>query len=100
MRIARYLAVLVALATVGLALGDLASDPSPLGAIGLLVLLAVFGFLLAYLFRPERAPRPAAEPEPEPEPEAPRRKKPEPVWSGWNAEEAQVARDQRRERRR
>ncbi len=94
MRIARYLAVLVALATVGLALGDLASDPSPLGAIALLVLIAVFGFLLAYLFRPERAPRPAAEPEPEPE--APRRKKPEPVWSGWNAEEAKVARERRR----
>ena len=96
MRIARYLAVLIALATVGLVLGDLASDPSPVGAIGLLVLIAVFGFLLAYLFRPERAPRPAPEAEPEPPRETPRRKKAEPVWSGWNAEEAKAARERRR----
>jgi hypothetical protein len=96
MRIARYFAVLVALATVGLALGDLASDPSPLGAILLLVLMAVFGFLLSYLFRSDREGRPAPEAEPEPAPEPRRPKKNEPVWSGWDADEAKAARERRR----
>ena len=96
MRIARYLAVLVALATVGLVLGDLASDPSPVGAIGLLVLIAVFGFLLSYLFRSDREGRAAPEREPEPEPEPRRPRQNQPVWSGWDAEEAKAARERRR----
>ena len=104
MRIARNFAALVALATVGFAVGDFASHPNPLGAIGLLVLIGVFGFLLSYLFRTDGRRRPQARPAPEPEPEPrsePRRRQPRAVWSaGWDAEEAQIAREQRRERRR
>ena len=102
MRIARNFAALVALATVGFAVGDFATDPSALGAVGLLALIAVFAFLLAYLFRPQgsRERPPAPEPPREPDPEPRRRATPQTVWTGWGAEEAQVAREQRRERRR
>ncbi|MEJ7894570.1 MAG: hypothetical protein WKF94_18210 [Solirubrobacteraceae bacterium] len=98
MRIARNIAALVALGTVGFAAGDFATHPNALGALGLIALLAAFGFLLSHLFRPARAPKPASEPKPPREREE--RKRPAPVWSGWDAEEAQVAREQRREHRR
>lgn len=100
MRAARTIAAFVALATVAFAVGDLASHPNALGAIGILLLIAAFAFLLAYLFRPEKAPAERT-PEPDPEPEPRRRAKPEGVWSqGWDAGEADVAREQRRRRRR
>ncbi len=101
MRIARNFAALVALATVGFAVGDFATHPNPLGALGLLALIAVFAFLLSYLFRPAGARRAKLTPaEPERTRERAVRTKPETVWTGWGAEEAQVAREQRRPRRR
>lgn len=89
---ARNLAALVALATIGLAVGDFASDPSVPYALGLMALIAVFGFLLSYLFRPQRE-RPARAPERR-EPRRPKRQ--EHVWAGWDAEEARAARERRR----
>ena len=97
-RAIRTIAAFVALATVAFAVGDLASHPNPLGALGIVLLIAAFGFLLAYLFRPAKAPAPP-EPEPEPEPEPRRRSRPEGVWSeGWDASEAESARERRRRR--
>jgi hypothetical protein len=94
-RVARNIAALVALGTVGFAVGDFAGHPNGAGAIGIGLLIAVFALLLAYLFRPqgERAKTP-----PPPEPERPRRKPArEHVWAeGWNAEEAKAARERRR----
>ena len=93
MRAARYLALLVALATVGLAVGDWASDPNFVGVVGLVVLIVVCSVLLGYLFRPE----PGARTRPEPPPREPKTAKPKHVWAeGWNAEEAQAARERRR----
>jgi hypothetical protein len=95
MRTARYLALLVALATVGFAVGDWASGPTFLGAAGLVLLIVVFSLLLGYLFRPDPAARTRPAPPREPAPPAPR--KPTHVWAeGWNAEEAQAARERRR----
>ncbi len=100
MQIARSIAALVGLGTIGFALGDFASHPNPLGALALLALMAAIAFLLSFLFRPARTPRagaPAAIEEPR---ERPGRARSTPVWSGWEAQEAQTAREQRRERRR
>jgi hypothetical protein len=93
-RVARNIAALVALATVGFAVGDFASDPNALGAVGIMLLIAVFALLLAYLFRPA-GERQAPKPRPEPQRARP---KAEPVWSGWDAQEAEAARERRRER--
>lgn len=96
-RFARVLAAFVALATVAFAVGDFASRPNGLGALGLLALIAVFALLLAYLFRPEREARPDR-PEPPPEPPRPRRSSASSgVWAeGWDASEADRARERRR----
>lgn len=105
MRAVRTVAAVVALATVAFAVGDLASHPNPLGALGVLVLIAAFAALLSVLFRREpRVPghrRRGAEPPPEPEPDtvvaSPRRRRPrETVWAGWDASEAEQARERRR----
>jgi hypothetical protein len=96
-RIVRVLAAFVALGTVAIAVGDFASHPNALGAVGLILLVVVFALLLAYLFRPsgERA-RPA----PEPPPEEPPRRRAAPsagVWAeGWDASEAERAKQRRR----
>jgi hypothetical protein len=95
MRVARYLALLVGLATVGFAVGDWASHPNWLGVIGLILLIVVCSLLLGYLFRPDPAAR--ERPEPPREPKPPRERKQAHVWAeGWNAEEAQAARERRR----
>ena len=95
MRAARYLALLLTLATVGFAVGDWASHPNWLGIIGIGLLIVVCSLLLGYLFRPDPAARERPAPPREPEPRAP--KKPQHVWAeGWNAEEAQAARERRR----
>jgi hypothetical protein len=91
-RIARNLAALVALGTVAFAVGDFASHPNAVGAIGLMLLIAVFAFLLAYLFRPEGERRRKPKPPPEPK----RRASQPTVWAGWDAEEAKAARERRR----
>jgi hypothetical protein len=92
-RLARNLAALVALGTVAFAVGDFASHPNAVGAIGLVLLIAVFALLLSYLFRPTGERRPEA-PAPKPEP---KRRAPRPtVWAGWDAEEARAARERRR----
>ena len=102
MRIVRYIAALVGLATIGFAVGDFASHPNALGAVGLVVLVGVVTFLLSHLFRPARATAPAtATPAADPPPRKRRERAPDqPVWSGWSGEEAQVARQARRERNR
>lgn len=97
MRIARAFAALVALGTVAFAVGDFASHPNAVGAIGLVVLIAVFTAILTYLFRPRGGrDRPA----PEPPPEEPRRRRSSPssgVWAeGWDASEAERSRERRR----
>ena len=95
MRVARYLALLVALATVGFAVGDWASHPNFVGVIGLGLLIVACSLLLGYLFRPDAAARSRPEPPREPRPQAPKPKTH--VWTeGWNAEEAQAARERRR----
>ena len=97
MRLLRVIAAFVALATVAFAVGDFASHPNAAGAVGLLVLIAVFALLLAYLFRPARE---ATERAPEPPPEEPRRRRSAPaagVWAeGWDAGEADRARERRK----
>ena len=96
MRIARNLAALVALATVGFAVGDFASHPNALGAVGIMLVIAAFAFLLSYLYRPAPDARSRPEPPPAAKPRAPKSKH---VWAeGWNAEEARAARERRRER--
>jgi hypothetical protein len=100
MRIARNIAAVVALATIGFAVGDFASHPNALGAIGLLLLIAVFAFLLSYLFRTRVEPEAKPDTPPAPAADPPKRTRAETVWTGWNAEEAEVARQERRERRR
>ena len=97
MRVIRVLAAFVALGTVAFAVGDFASHPNALGAIGLIVLIAVFALLLAFLFRPAGGrDRPA----PEPPPEEPRRRRGAPaagVWAeGWDASEAERSKQRRR----
>ena len=93
MRVATNLAALVALGTVGFAVGDWASHPNALGALGLIVLLTAFTFLLSILYRPERERRAR-------DPETPRRQPAAvPAASGWGGEEAQQARSRRRIRR-
>jgi hypothetical protein len=72
LRTAAILATIVGLAAFGLALGDFASHPNPLGAIGLVVLVVLGGAAIRQLFGP--GPRP--KPEPPTEPEPPRRKRP------------------------
>lgn len=101
MRFARTLAVFVALGTVAFAVGDLASDPNPAGALAIVGLIAVFAFLLSVLFRGRRTrPEPAPKPQAEAEPDAPRRRRPrQTVWAGWDASEADRARERRRNRR-
>jgi hypothetical protein len=96
MRVARYLALLVALATVGFAVGDFASHPNLVGGVGLVLLIVVCSVLLGYLFRPDPAAR--TRPEPPKKPKPPQAPKPQQhVWAeGWNAEEAQAARERRR----
>jgi hypothetical protein len=97
-RAARTFAALVALATVAFTVGDFASHPNPLGALGILALIALFALLLAYLFRPAKAPAPPR-PEPVPEPEPRRPAKAAGVWAdGWDAGEAREARERRRRR--
>jgi hypothetical protein len=94
MRVARYLALLVGLATVGFAVGDWASHPNFLGVVGLVLLIVVFSLLLGYLFRPDPASKERPEPPREPAPQTPKARH---VWAeGWNAEEAQAARERRR----
>ena len=101
MRIARYFAALLGLATIGFAAGDLASHPNVPGTLGLLALIAAIAFLVSYLFRSQGGrDRAASEPEPPKARERARKPRAETVWAGWEAEEAQVAREQRRERRR
>jgi hypothetical protein len=95
MRVARYLALLVGLATVGFAVGDWASHPNFVGAVGLVLLIVVFSLLLGYLFRPDPALKERREPPRERKPQA--APKASHVWAeGWNAEEAQAARERRR----
>ncbi len=97
MRFARYVALFVALATVGFAVGDWASHPNWLGLLGLAIVLVSFSLLLGYLFRPDPSARLRPKPRPEPEPQAPKEKH---VWAaGWDAGEARAARERRRERR-
>ncbi len=96
-RIVRVLAAFVALGTVAFAVGDFASHPNAVGALGLLLLIAIFSFILAYLFRPASAGATRA---PEPPPEEPRRRRPNTsagVWAeGWDAGEADRARERRK----
>jgi hypothetical protein len=95
-RVARNIAALVALATVGFAVGDFASHPNAPGAVGILLLIVIFALLIAYLFRPQGD---RVKPPPKPEPERRLKPKaPEPVWSGWDASEARSARERRHER--
>jgi hypothetical protein len=94
LRIVANLAALVALAALGLAVGDFASDPTPLGALGLALLVVLIGAACARLYRPggpaSRRPAPprAAPADPVPEPAASRpRRRPStrptsaPLWS-------------------
>lgn len=93
MRVASNLAALVALGTLGFAVGDWASHPNALGAVGLVVLLAAFTFLLSFLYRPARE-RVTAAPAPA---QRPARGGIAPAAAGgWGAEEAQQARSRRR----
>jgi hypothetical protein len=98
MRLARYLALLVGLATVGFAVGDWASHPNFLGVVGLGLLIVVFSLLLGYLFRPDPALKERRDTPPERKPQTQKTPpKAAHVWAeGWNAEEAQAARDRRR----
>lgn len=80
MVLARNLAAFVALACVGFAVGDWATHPNVIGMLGILLLVAVFGVLLAYLFRPSRA-RLAAPPPPPPPPR--RAPSPSAPPAGW-----------------
>jgi hypothetical protein len=100
LRIGAHVAALVALAALGAAVGDFASGPSALGAVGLLALGVLIAIALSWLYRPggvaswrEPRPRPAPEAEDEDEPrrdERPRRsgrrpppRDPEGPWLGW-----------------
>jgi competence ComEA-like helix-hairpin-helix protein len=58
-RVATNICGLISLACVGFALGDWAAHPNALGMLGILALIAAFGFLLSFLYRPgsARAPR-------------------------------------------
>jgi hypothetical protein len=81
LRLLANLAALVALAALGLAIGDFASDPNPLGALGLIALVALIVAACTRLYRPggaaSRRParaRPAAAETPEPEARPKRRR--------------------------
>ena len=52
LRLLANVAAGLGLAAFGLALGDFARGPSPLGVLGLAVLVAVIGAALARLYRP------------------------------------------------
>ncbi len=52
MRVLTNFAALVAVGTIGFAVGDFASHPNALGAVGLILLIAAFMFLLSFLHRP------------------------------------------------
>ncbi len=96
MRALTNLAALVALATVGFAVGDWAGHINALGAVGILLLIAAFAFLLSFLYRPTRAPAAARDGEGEREPE-PRRRRERPAGAAsWDAAEAGLARSRRR----
>jgi hypothetical protein len=90
MRAATNISALVALACVGFAVGDWASHPNAIGMVGILALVAVFGFLLAFLYRPQRTR--LAKPPPPPAPPSPkRRKRPSfpttPPPAGWDGKD-------------
>ena len=72
MVIVRNIAALIALGCTGFAVGDWASHPNAVGMLGILAMIAVFGFLLAYLFKPR--PTYQAPPPPPPPPSAPGRR--------------------------
>ena len=75
LRLTATLAIVVGLAAFGLAIGDFASDPNPLGAVGLVVLFVLGGVAIRQLYRPGGAlSRRPAPPRREPEPEAPKRR--------------------------
>ncbi len=76
LRTVAVIATLVALLALGAALGDFASDPSPLGALGLLVVVAGIGVALARLYGPRgvREPGPAVSRAVAASPQAPRRR--------------------------
>lgn len=92
MRVLTNFAALVALGTIGFAVGDLASHPNALGAVGVILLIAAFTFLLSCLHRPapERAPAALAKPE------SHERRRRSAAPAGWDAAEAGVARSGRR----
>jgi hypothetical protein len=79
LRLLANLVAIIGLAALGLAIGDFASHPNPVGAIGLILLVVFLGVALRQLYRPggiaSRRPAPAAAPSPPDEP-APRRKRP------------------------
>ncbi len=93
MRALTHLAALVALATVGLAVGDWASHTNVLGAVGILLLIAAFALLLSFLYRPARVGAPA---QARTMPRRRRRSAATPGAAGWDAAEAGVARSHRR----
>jgi hypothetical protein len=79
LRLTATLAVVVGLAAFGLAIGDFASHPNPVGAIGLVLLAILGGAAIRQLYRPggvlSRRPAPPR-PEREPEPPEPKRRRP------------------------
>jgi hypothetical protein len=66
LRLAANLATVVGLAAFGLAIGDFASHPNPLGAIGLLVLFVLGGAAIYQLYGNRQRTRPEPPPEPKP----------------------------------
>jgi hypothetical protein len=75
LRLTATLAIVIGLAAFGLAIGDFASDPNPLGAVGLVALFILGGVAIRQLYRPggvlSRRPAP---PKPEPAPQPARRR--------------------------
>jgi hypothetical protein len=87
LRILANLAAIAGLAALGLALGDFASHPNGLGAVGLMVLVVLLGIAFRQLYRlGGLASRRSAPVSREPEPPAPARRRPStrptsaPLW--------------------
>src|SRR5919199_507719 len=77
LRLTAHVATIIGLAAFGLAIGDFASHPNALGAVGLIVLLILGGAAIRQLYGTSSPrPRPAPERAPEPEVEKPPRRRP------------------------
>jgi hypothetical protein len=75
LRLTATLAIVIGLAAFGLAIGDFASHPNPLGALGLVALFVLGGVAVRQLYRPGGVlSRRAAPQRREPEPREPRRR--------------------------